>query len=520
MKKPRRLAGRPISGQPEDERSAAGNETRPVTPAGGERLLEETPEDLESFLRAAFPKAADAPTGWCADASPNPAVDEPNGRNDSADTPAFTGGTRYELRGEIGRGGMGVVLKGRDTEIGRDVAVKVLRELHAADPEMVRRFLEEARITGRLQHPGIVPVYEFGLGRDARPFFAMKLVEGHTLATLLRQRVDPAQDRVRFLAIFEQVCQTIAYAHARGVIHRDLKPANVMVGLFGEVQVMDWGLAKELPRGKGAPGTDAGSVAEPSDDPVRFADSPESGAGSVKGTPGYMSPEQARGEACRLDERCDVFTLGAMLCEILTGAPAHVGGTPEEARRAAASSRLDEAIARLASSDADEDLIRIARNCLAADPEDRPCDAGEVACSIAAHRASLEERARAAEIGAAEARAREEQAEDKAKAERKARRFGVWLAVAVSLMVCTGSVFYLWWEMDRRTRAEEATRAVSEALEEVHALQAEAKASPLDSLPKWAQALSTAKRVRALARSSLVDSDVRRRADEMFGRLQ
>src|SRR5439155_12137203 len=107
-------------------------------------------------------------------------------------------------------------------------------------------FLEEAQISGQLQHPGIVPVYELGAFADQRPYFTMKLVKGQTLATLLAQRGEPGQDRPRFLKVFEQVCQTLAYAHARGVIHRDLKPANVMVGKFGEVQVMDWGLAKVL----------------------------------------------------------------------------------------------------------------------------------------------------------------------------------------------------------------------------------------------------------------------------------
>ena len=114
---------------------------------------------------------------------------------------------------------------------------------------MVRRFVEEAQIGGQLQHPGVVPIYELGTLADHRPFFAMKLVKGHTLAQLARRRKEPADDLPRFLSIFEAVCQTMAYAHARGVIHRDLKPSNVMVGSFGEVQVMDWGLAKVLPRG-------------------------------------------------------------------------------------------------------------------------------------------------------------------------------------------------------------------------------------------------------------------------------
>ena len=163
--------------------------------------------------------------------------------------------SRYQLQGEIGGGGMGTILKGRDLDIGRDVAVKVLLAAYKDNPVVVSRFVEEAQIGGQLQHPGIVPIYELGVFPDRRPFFAMKLICGRTLAELLAERPTPAAELPRFLAIFEQVCQTMAYAHARGVIHRDLKPSNVMVGSFGEVQVMDWGLAKVLPR-EAAPADD------------------------------------------------------------------------------------------------------------------------------------------------------------------------------------------------------------------------------------------------------------------------
>src|ERR1700722_16070667 len=144
---------------------------------------------------------------------------------------------------------MGAILKGRDPDLGRDLAVKVLLEDHRERPELVRRFVEEAQIAGQLQHPGIVPVYELGAFTNRRPFFAMRLVKGRTLASLLSDRPDPARDLSHFLTIFEAVAQAVAYAHARGGIHRDLKPSNVMVGAFGEVQVMDWGLAKILPQG-------------------------------------------------------------------------------------------------------------------------------------------------------------------------------------------------------------------------------------------------------------------------------
>ncbi len=171
---------------------------------------------------------------------------EPPVATRSAEIPDRDGPGRYQLLCEIARGGMGAILKGRDLDLGRELAIKVLLEPHRGDPEVVRRFVEEAQIGGQLQHPGVVPVYELGTFPDRRPYFAMKLVQGRTLAALLRERTSPAQDLPRLLGIFEQVCQTMAYVHARGVIHRDLKPSNVMVGSFGEVQVMDWGLAKVL----------------------------------------------------------------------------------------------------------------------------------------------------------------------------------------------------------------------------------------------------------------------------------
>src|SRR5262249_49942280 len=146
---------------------------------------------------------------------------------------------RYELLEEIGRGGMGVVFRARDASLNRRLAVKVLLEKHRGMPELEARFLEEAQITGQLQHPGVPPVHEVGRLEDGRPFFAMKLVKGQTLEALLRTSHHAVTEQSRFLAVFGQVCQALAYAHSRGVLHRDLKPANVMVGAFGEVQVMD-----------------------------------------------------------------------------------------------------------------------------------------------------------------------------------------------------------------------------------------------------------------------------------------
>jgi serine/threonine-protein kinase len=201
---------------------------------------------------------------------------------------------------------VGIILRSRDVDLGREVAMKVLRDELSEDAELLRRFVEEAQIAGQLQHPGIVPVYELGLRADGRPYFTMKLVKGSTLAVLLGARRDPLEDRTRMLSIFEAVCHTVAYAHARGVVHRDLKPSNVMVGAFGEVQVVDWGLAKvsvaaEPARGRRRPTT------------VRRTGDADCSRGVHHGTPRYMPPEQATGDVERVDERADVFALGGML---------------------------------------------------------------------------------------------------------------------------------------------------------------------------------------------------------------
>src|SRR5262245_18610315 len=327
---------------------------------------------------------------------------------------------RVRLLGEIARGGMGAVLKGHDDDLGRDLAVKVLLEQHRDDPDLVRRFVEEAQIGGQLQHPGIVPIYELGAFADRRPYFTMKLVRGRTFAALLAGRSSPGEGLPRFLGVFEQVCQTGAYAHARGVIHRDLKPSNVMVGGFGEVQVMDWGLAKVLPRGGVADDASAGKLAE--QEPIIAtarsggdSDVELSRAGSVMGTPSFMAPEQARGETGAIDERTDVFALGSILCEILTGSPAFVGRTSGEIHRQAARGETADALSRLDACGADPELVGLARDCLAAGPAGRPRDASAVSLRLAAYLTGVQERLRLAELERARAEAR-------AAGERKRRR--------------------------------------------------------------------------------------------------
>jgi serine/threonine-protein kinase len=384
------------------------------------------------------------------------------------------GFARYQFYGEIARGGMGSILKGHDAELNRDLAFKILRDDLSDDEVMVRRFVEEAQIAGQLQHPGIVPVYDLGRLADRRPFFAMKLVKGRTLGELLKERSDPRDDRPRLLGIFEQVCQTAAYAHSRGVIHRDLKPSNVMVGSFGEVQVMDWGLAKVLTRGGGAdhaptrrPSVHRTVIATARSDSV---DSDLTGAGAVMGTPGYMAPEQARGEVDRVDERVDVFALGSILCQILTGQPTFLGGSVREIHERASKGELTDAWDRLDACEADAELIAIAKACLAPQPADRPRHAGAVAERVTAYLGGVQERLRGAEVARAAEEARAEQAihtaaeaNERARVERRARRSQVGLAAALLLLVTAGGMTFTYWLHQSHLSAARFDRLLAEA---------------------------------------------------------
>jgi serine/threonine-protein kinase len=368
----------------------------------------------------------------------------------------------------LGRGGMGAVYRGEDPVLGRELAVKVLRADHRGRADLDRRFVEEARLGGRLDHPGVVPVHALGRLPDGRPYFTMKLVRGRTLAELLKKLAEPEedptlqvlhnpllQDRPRLLKVFEQICQTLAYAHGKSVIHRDLKPLNVMVGAFGEVQVMDWGFAKIV-------GTDGASRAGVSaDTPVASGTDALTLAGQAMGTPAYMPPEQARGELDELDERSDVFGLGAILCEVLTGHPPYCGRTQEEVFERARTGDLADALERLEGCKADEELVHLAKRCLAPKPADRPRDAGNVTQAVGAYLTGVEarrqqaERDRAAAEARADAEARERLAADaRARAERRARRVQLALAASVLGLVVLGGGSGAWWWHQRVLRAQ------------------------------------------------------------------
>src|SRR5262245_47470813 len=258
--------------------------------------------------------------------------------------------SRYKLHGEIARGGMGAILKVWDEDLRRNLAMKVI--LGKAEPtsegktppvdrRLLARFLEEAQVTGQLDHPGIVPVHELGLDQDGRVYFTMKLVKGRDLKAIFDLVFEQKEgwSETRALGVILRVCEAMAYAHAKGVIHRDLKPANVMVGSFGEVFVMDWGLARVLgrkdtqdirPRQEGSGGADSVVTTVKKDVRAPDSDSPLlTMEGDVMGTPAYMPPEQARGEIERLSARSDVYSIGAMLYHLLARRPPYV---PPQAR--------------------------------------------------------------------------------------------------------------------------------------------------------------------------------------------
>jgi WD40 repeat protein len=353
---------------------------------------------------------------------------------------------RYRILGEHGRGGLGRVARAHDVELDRDIAIK---ELISRGPISEVRFLREALITARLEHPGIVPVHEAGRWLDGTPFYAMKLVAGRPLRDLIAER-PTVDDRIGLLHHVIAVADAIAYAHGRNIIHRDLKPSNVMVGDYGETVVIDWGLAKELtdddePAGPGSSGS---------------LDDGLTRTGAVLGTPAYMPPEQARGEP--VDQRADVFAIGAMLwelCSLHRLPPEYAGQRRRILRRAGI----------------DQDLATIILKAIDPEPERRYPDAAALATDLKAFKAG----ARIA-----------------------ARRYSPWAllthwtrrhrAAAITIAVATavslaGALFYvhdLGAERDRaeraRTAAQDAKTAAAAALADKRVADARAAEAALE----------------------------------------
>ena len=290
---------------------------------------------------------------------------------------------RYVRQDEIGRGGMGRVVSVKDTHLGREVALKELLDQSGPGNDAMSigsaaRFLREARITGQLEHPGIVPVHELGQRADGTIYYTMKRIRGRSLASVLKEKTTLAE-RLTLLSVFRNVCEAVAYAHSRGIVHRDLKPDNVMVGEFGDTLVVDWGLAKvrgEVESGRFVKKSGAARI-EASDDAARTLD------GHAIGTPAYMSPEQARGELGSIDERADVWGLGTILFEILAGRPPYAGTSA----LGVLAKVLDDPPPRVreVAPDAPAELAAVVDRALMRDPSSRYPNAGELSKEIGAY---------------------------------------------------------------------------------------------------------------------------------------
>ena len=243
----------------------------------------------------------------------------------------LTPNERYELGETIAQGGMGQVAEARDRYLQRPVAIKVLSPEMAANSGLSRRFVQEALVLGRLEHPHIVPIHDLGIDSQGRNYYSMKYVRGITLRDVLdgirkgRTLLIEQYPLAELLNIFQKICDGVAYAHSQGIIHRDLKPANVMLGEYGEVLVMDWGLSKILDDPEPGETTLPPENIKPHDN-----DNPGTRFGTVMGTPNFMAPEQAEGQLDAIDTRTDIFSLGAILYSILALRPPVIGTTEEE----------------------------------------------------------------------------------------------------------------------------------------------------------------------------------------------
>ncbi|MCB9746136.1 MAG: SUMF1/EgtB/PvdO family nonheme iron enzyme [Alphaproteobacteria bacterium] len=393
-------------------------------------------------------------------------------------------GPRYQDLGPLGVGGMSEVRRVFDRDLGRVVAMKVLRPELAIHAPARSRFLQEARITARLQHPGILPIYEIGTDEDERLYFTMPVVEGRTLRELLGE---PAAERPlrRLMAILQTVCEAVAYAHESGVLHRDLKPSNVMIGAHGSVLVTDWGLATEVERLRERRGR------------------------AVVGTPAYMAPEQARGEHARMSPAADVYALGVTLAELLTGEQPFGPLSSEEALgRVLDGERPFELTA---SEGLPAELVALAHAAMAPDPEARLPHAGALVEGLTAWLDGARKRARARRL-VEQARAstpevnglQEEAAWLRDEARRGLHETPPWAPIEDKL---------LWWE--REERAVELERAAAElAGESERLLQLALTLSP--ELPEARRLLADAYRAEHEQAEALADLAGMARAEALL----
>ena len=388
---------------------------------------------------------------------------------------------RYKLLEQIGEGGMGAIWMAEQREpVKRRVALKIIK-LGMDTKQVIARFEAERQALAMMDHPHIAKVLDAGATETGRPYFVMEYIKGIPILEFCDQ--NKVDTRAR-LQLFTQVCHAIQHAHQKGIIHRDIKPSNVLVTLHDGVpmpKVIDFGIAKA---------TNSALTSK-----TLFTEHRQ-----MVGTPAYMSPEQAQGEIEKLDERADVFSLGAILCELLTGKPPYEAREGEPVLTQAAKAQLDPARARLEACGADPALIKLCLECLTPSKAARPSNADAVARAVHEYLTSVEERAKKAEVDAAEARVRA--AED-----RRARRLTVALASSIALAIALGSAGLWWVNRERTARSAQLRAAVETAQGESLSLAQSGQHGP---------ALEAAKRALALAQTGDADEATLQRARDFL----
>jgi tetratricopeptide (TPR) repeat protein/tRNA A-37 threonylcarbamoyl transferase component Bud32 len=469
--------------------------------------------ELEGLVEERLRPAGD---GWTVAPSIPPEVTGPYTPSpDGAAGPAAPDGTadpgqRYQVLRPHARGGLGEVFVALDQELHREVALKEMRQPFADDPYCRRRFVREAEVTGRLEHPGIVPVYGLGHYADGRPFYAMRFVQGDTLQEAVRRfhaadvpGRDPGERSLalrQLLGRFVAVCNAVAYAHSRGVLHRDLKPANALLGPYGETLLVDWGLAKPLGRPDGEPTRVEATW------PTEEVEGLETRIGTALGTPAYMSPEQAQGRWNEVGPASDIYGLGATLYALLTGsAPVQGRDQGEVLERVARGEWLPPGRVKAGLPPA---LDAICRQAMARRPADRYSSALALAADVehwladepvSAYREPLRVRAR-----------------------RWARRHKpavAAMAAAVLVALLLGGGTWLWLRADRDARQAQLTRDVNAALTKALDLRARAKVAPVGQAGLLARAREQVQRAQALVESGPADAALKAQVAQLQAEL-